>query len=529
MRTHEADLCIVGAGITGTMLAAKLAAERQLSIVVVEAGEKLFDLDKRFEHRQRYLDYRENSWPGDFIEDQGAEGIISRTMAVGGQALHWAATSLRYSREDFRIRSLYGVGWDWPVSYEELEPYYCEAERRIGVAGSQGPESEGWDPRSEPYPMEAFPLDYNQRHLRDWASKADIEFRVTPTARNTRPYDGRMQCMRCGTCNICPTGAKYSPDFTLKTLLDERAIELVPNTLVRRLELDGKGRHVQRAVAVDRTSGEELEIRARAFALAGGYTWTPHLMMLSANSRSPNGLANSSGLVGRYMCGHRPMWALIEVPHRIYPGLSLSSMITRRFMKPPPGNPYIRHDLALFTHTYGRQPRLRDDGGRLLLGDNLMADWRQRSERGCARVRGYYDVLPAKESRVVLDPATRNRWGDPLPGVEHVEHETSRSLRDQTHQQLMGIFERLVARGRGKILETFVGEYLDHPSGGCRMGDDPSESVCDGTGRTHDHENLWIIGAPTCVSSGCVNSTLTFVALSLRTATFLGKEFPRRS
>jgi quinoprotein glucose dehydrogenase len=93
----------------------------------------------------------------------------------------------------------------------------------------------------------------------------------------------------------------------------------------------------------------------------------------------------------------------------------------------------------------------------------------------------------------------------------------------------MGIFERLVERGRGKILETFVGEYLDHPSGGCRMGDDPSESVCDGTGRTHDHENLWIIGSPTCVSSGCLNSTLTFVALSLRTATFLDEEFPRRS
>ena len=363
MRSYEADLCIVGAGITGTMLAAKLAQERQLSIVVVEAGDKLFDLEKRFEHRQRYLDYGENWWPGDFIEDQAAEGIISRTMAAGGQALHWAATAPRYSREDFRIRSLYGVGGDWPVSYEELEPYYCEAERRIGVAGAQGPESEGWDPRSEPYPMEAFPLDYNQKGLRDWASKAGLDFRVTPTARNTRPYDGRMQCTRCGTCNICPTGAKYSPDFTLQSLLEEQAIELVPNTLVRRLDLDERGRRVERARAVDRVSGEPVEIRARTFALAGGYTWTPHLLLLSASSRSPDGVANASGLVGRYMCGHRPIWALIEVPVRIYPGLNISSMITRRFMKPPPGSPYIRHDLALFTHTYGRQPRLRDDTG----------------------------------------------------------------------------------------------------------------------------------------------------------------------
>ncbi len=529
MRSYEADLCIVGAGITGTMLAAKLAQQRQLSIVVVEAGDKLFDLEKRFEHRQRYLDYGENWWPGDFIEDQAAEGIISRTMAAGGQALHWAATAPRYSREDFRIRSLYGVGGDWPVSYEELEPYYCEAERRIGVAGAQGPESEGWDPRSEPYPMEAFPLDYNQKGLRDWASKAGLDFRVTPTARNTRPYDGRMQCTRCGTCNICPTGAKYSPDFTLQSLLEEQAIELVPNTLVRRLDLDERGRRVERARAVDRVSGEPVEIRARTFALAGGYTWTPHLLLLSASSRSPDGVANASGLVGRYMCGHRPIWALIEVPVQIYPGLNISSMITRRFMKPPPGSPYIRHDLALFTHTYGRQPRLRDDTGRLLLGDDLMADWRLRAEKGCARVRGYYDVLPAKESRVVLEPAKHNRWGDPLPRVEHVEHETSSALRDATRRHFTEIFEKLVEKGGGRILESFVGEYLDHPSGGCRMGEDPSESVCDATGRTHDHENLWIIGAPTCVSSGCLNSTLTFVALSLRTAGFLGEEFPARS
>ncbi len=127
MRTVQSDVCVIGGGISGAMLAAKLTEEREVSIAIVEAGQRLFDFENRYAYRDRNLRYGENGWPGDFIPDQSAEGIISRTMAVGGQALHWGGTVPRFTVEDFRVRSMYGVGYDWPISYEELEPYYAAA------------------------------------------------------------------------------------------------------------------------------------------------------------------------------------------------------------------------------------------------------------------------------------------------------------------------------------------------------------------------------------------------------------------
>ena len=138
-------------------------------------------------------------------------------MAVGGSALHWGGVSNRFSEEDLTLKSLYGLAADWPLTWTDLERYYCEAERRLGVSGEPGPLAE--DKRSEPYPMHPMPLSYNLAVLKAWAEKSGIPFQGTPQAKNTRPYGGRAQCLRCNTCEICPTGARYSPDFTFKQLL----------------------------------------------------------------------------------------------------------------------------------------------------------------------------------------------------------------------------------------------------------------------------------------------------------------------
>ncbi len=116
MTRHESDVCIIGGGITAAMLAQKLSELRPgVSITIVEAGKRLFDLENRMQYRQRQIDYNENPWPGDFIEDQAAKGIISRTMAVGGSALHWGGTCNRFSEEDLRLKSMYGLARDWPI------------------------------------------------------------------------------------------------------------------------------------------------------------------------------------------------------------------------------------------------------------------------------------------------------------------------------------------------------------------------------------------------------------------------------
>ena len=347
-------------------------------------------------------------------------GGISAAMVVGGSAMHWGGAIPRYSPEDFRIRSLYGVGFDWPISWDDIEPYYQEAEDRIGAAGEQGPPD--CDPRSQPYPMPPLPLSYNLARMREWTDRAGIPFWTQPWARNTEPYRGRNVCQRCDTCAVCPTGAKYTPDFAFDQLLAAGRIDLVDRTLVRRLELEAGSDRIAAAHAVDRDAPDNpVEFRAGTFVLAAGHAWSPHLLLLSANSRFPDGLANRTGNVGRYMTGHWYMSGYIDLPMRLYPGIfANNSLLSHRFASPGPLDRYLRHDLRLWESDVGRTPRLVDDKGRLLWGDEVMADWRARTESGAtARIRAYYDVIPDRESRVTLHRTTTNAMGDPMPRIEY--------------------------------------------------------------------------------------------------------------
>lgn len=451
-------------------------------------------------------------------------------MAVGGSALHWGGVTNRFSEEDVRLRSIYGLAADWPLGWTELERFYCEVERRIGVAGEPGPLAE--DRRSEPYPMAPMPLSWNLRQLRAWAEKSGIPFWATPQAKNTVPYDGRSECKRCNTCEICPTGARYSPEETFRRLLVKKTITLHDRTLVRRLvaaDDGGKSPRIAAAQARHRDRpGESIEYRARLFVLAAGYCWSPHLLLLSSSARFPTGLANSSGLLGRYMNGHAFMTAQIELDADIYPGMNdQHSLISRQFFRCPSDKPFVRHDLRIWESTVGREPRLKGPDGRLLLGDTLLTDWRERAKRGTARVRAYYDVHPSADSTLTLDASTTNTFGDPLPKIVHRLDEATETRLPATKRHLTGVFERLARQNNAKILSVSESTYLDHPAGGCRMGADPSSSVCDSFGRTHDHDNLFVVGAPTLPTGGCTNGTLTFAALTLRSASEIASSLGR--
>ena len=195
------------------------------------------------------------------------------------------------------MRSMVGVGTDWPISYDELDPYYQEAEVLLGVAGEQGPAT--MDPRGRPFPMAPIPLSYTLGLLKDWASSAGIAMWSQPSAKNSRPYDGRSECCRNDTCfPICPIGAKYSPDFTWNRLRGANRVTLYPRTLVRRLVPDDGSMRIASAEAVQRGrgAGTPVEFRARRFVIAGGYVWSAHLLLLSRSSRLPQGVANRSGM-----------------------------------------------------------------------------------------------------------------------------------------------------------------------------------------------------------------------------------------
>src|SRR5262249_56513669 len=136
----DSDVLIIGGGITAAMIAEKVSEQKPgTSIVVVEAGSRIFDVENRMKYRQRNLDYGENAWPGDFLDDQAGAGVISRTMAVGGSALHWGGVTNRFSEEDLTLKSRYGLAADWPMTWADLEPHYCEAERRLRRSAEPGP------------------------------------------------------------------------------------------------------------------------------------------------------------------------------------------------------------------------------------------------------------------------------------------------------------------------------------------------------------------------------------------------------
>ncbi|HVB55261.1 MAG TPA: GMC family oxidoreductase [Candidatus Acidoferrales bacterium] len=532
MQVHECDICIIGAGISSAMLAQKLSELRTgASIIVVEAGRKIFDFENRFTYRQHMLDYAENPWPGDWIPDQSAEGIISRTMAVGGQALHWGAACNRFTEEDLRLRSMYGLYVDWPIEWTELEKFYCEAERRLGVSGEASPFP--GDRMSLPYPMPPMPLTWDLAQLKAWGEKTGWPFQGIPQAKNTvAGYDGRSICMRCGTCDIFPTGAKYSPDFTFKRLLSEKKIELHDETLIRRLVLKPGKTSIAAARGVHRERPrEEVEYRAGTFVVASGYTWSSHLLLLSAESRFPNGLANRTGQVGKYMNGHAFIMAVVDLNTKIYSDMNPQfGLISRQFFRRPPTEKlYVRHDLRIWSNTPRVPLRLRNGEGKPLFGGELANDWRARIAPGTARLRAYYDVHPAEDSELTLDPTKRNEWGDPLPKIVHrFDAETEARLPD-TKDHIGKVFQKMASSDGGKITATFDGHYLDHPAGGCRMGADAEKNVCDSYGRTHDHENLFVVGAPTLPTAGCTNGTLTFAAVTLRSAEEIAKGVLRKT
>ncbi|NUQ94367.1 MAG: GMC family oxidoreductase [Gemmatimonadaceae bacterium] len=352
-----------------------------------------------------------------------------------------------------------------------------------------------------------------------------------PSAKNSRPYGGRAECCRNDTCTpICPIGAKYSPDFTWNRLRGSGRITLYPRTLVRRLVLDDRSMRIARAEAVQRGPkgrSTPVELRAKTFVVAAGYVWSSHLLLLSASSRAPNGVANRSGAVGKYLVGHRNQQAFISLPLRLFPGMNgQHSLVTKQFMRTPPGDRYLRHDLRVWESSFARGPRLKADDGSLMLGDDIMRDWRERTKTGVARVRAYYDVIPDRSSELTLDAARRNAWGDPLPKLAFRDAPESAALRNYTVGAIRALFAAMAKAGGGTVLQTEEDDgpgWQDHTAGGCRMGTDPATSVVDEWGRSHDHENLFVVGAPTCVSGGCANATLTFCALALRSASEIAR------
>src|SRR6185295_16530623 len=228
-------------------------------------------------------------------------------------------------------------------------------------------------------------------------------------------------------------------------LIAPKKIALHDRTLVRRLVLDRTRPVIAAAQAVHQDRpGEMVEYRARTFVVASGYCWSSHLLLLSAGPRVPNGVANSSGLVGRYMTGHRFMQATANIDDQTFPGQNMThSLISREYFRCPANQPFVRHDTRVWESSAGRDPRLRAPDGRLLMGEELLADWRSRTKGSSVRLRAYVDVHPSSDSRLTLDASNKNRYGDPMPKIEHRFDEATLARKAATEAHVHGVFARL--------------------------------------------------------------------------------------
>jgi len=504
-------------------MAQKLTRLRgQARIALIDAGREIADSPSGPTRRRRYLDYNETAWPQDYVGDQLVMDGESQTMAVGGWALHWEGGCPRFSEEDLRLKSLYGFGEDWPLSWDEMERHYGEAEWAIGVSGDPSPYAE--DTQTLPYPMPGMPLSYTLNKVKAWVEASDLRVSVMPSARNTRPYGGRPPCTRCDTCTpICPTGARYSPEHTVGQLVASKQIVLYSNTLIRRLVVDTASPRVTTASGVRTDSGARVEFRAKQFVLALGKYWTPHVLLISKTARFPNGLANSTGLVGRYMSGNSTMSARLQIDEPIVHGMHDSNaLVSRKHFRCATDGPYIRHDTRFSTRL--DLPKLRDEGGRIAIGDALFARWKAH-ESNTVGITLRYAQHAARESGLTVDSARTNRWGDPLPEFRQVIDPATAGHWSALSAHFEALCQRLVKAGGGKIQWMNVGSANDSVwrSGGCRMGSHASTGVCDSYGRTFDHENLFVVGAPTLPNPGIGGETLAFVALSLRSADEIAK------
>jgi choline dehydrogenase-like flavoprotein len=535
------DAVVIGAGAGGGV-AAMVLAEAGLRVLVVERGQWLrFDqigTDHLRNHRQAAYDNNTGpppvGFPRTFLDDNGTEHTTApideryhnNAMTVGGGTRVYGGEAWRFLPDDFRMASRYGVPdhsslADWPISYEDLEPFYERAEWEVGVAGLAG--GDGLDEyRHRPYPMAPLPHNSEARRLQEAADKLGWRTCAVPLLINSVPREGRPACERCGQCVGfgCPVNAKNGTHNTvLLRALATGGTDLVTGALADRLETDGRGRVTGVSIVTgDEPSTERRSIRARHFVVAAGAIESARLFLNSANDAVPNGLGNHSDQVGRHLQGHTsaPTFALFAEPVQdgVGPGPSIA---TRQFSHGTPGivgggllaNDFIRFPLAHWHVALAPDAKRWGTAGKRAMRDGY---------RRTGSLFGPVQEIPVPDARVRLSPTVRDRFGAPvamLSGHAHVETVRAASfLRDRAA-------EWLAAAGAVRVWSLEVGTGLSagqHQSGTLRMGKDPASSVCDPTGRVHGHDNVWVADASLHVTNGGANPVLTVLALAFRTA-----------
>lgn len=521
------DVLLIGAGPTGAV-AAKRFAEAGMRVVVLEQGQWPDYSRARADHVDFELtaghywsgNPNRRRAPADYpIDDSESDIAAVLYNGVGGGTVIYAAHWQRNMPSDFRTRTLDGVGDDWPLTYEELAPYYEQVEADFGVSGLAG--DPAFPPGKGP-PLPPAPLGEMGRRVARVHNRLGWHWWPAPNAIATRPYGPLRPCMQRATCMWgCVEKAKGSVDLTHWPQLIQRGVELLTGARVRRLELNGSGL-ISGAVYTDR-EGRECFQPAAVTVLAANGIGTPRLLLLSRSAGHPNGLANSSGLVGRRLMLHPfgTVVGLFEDDLHSTHGLWGQHIHCLEFYETDSSRGFLR----------GAKWGLQPTGGPLSMtrsypwGENNSI-WgpqfhQQLRERlGHSAMWGIIaEDLPEAANQVVLDPRLKDSDGNPAPKVIYRMSENSRRL---LRFHLERAKESLEAAGAYQVvIAPLIRETGWHILGTCKMGDDPSSSVVDAWGRCHDVSNLFIFDGSIWPTSSGMNPTATIAAMALRCAEHL--------
>jgi glucose dehydrogenase len=532
-----ADVLIIGSGISGALMAARLAATG-VKVAILEAGARV----DRGAAVQRYwnalIKVPECPYPPtpeamhpisndpDFWYKQAGPDKFKSTYVkvVGGTTWHWLGTCLRFLPNDFTLKAAYGQGVDWPIAYADLEKFYGEAEKEIGVSGDSS-EPLG-APRQRAYPMPAIPQTYLDKVYAKALEGSIYQVRPTPQARNSVDTE-RPACCGNGSCiPICPIQAKYDATVHLAAA-ESNGAAIHEKTTATFLEV-GADRRIG-AVRFKRWDGSEGRAVGKVVVIAAHAIETPRLLLNSRSEATPNGVANASDQLGRNLMDHPAQlsWALAVDPVWPFRGpLSTSGIENLR-------DGTFRSERAAFRVEIGNDGWSWPTGAPIstarelalkgLRGPALNHELARQTSRQL-RLTSLTEQLPDPNNRVTLDPDAKDIYGVPVPRIAYsLDAYVKRGLAasQAVHDD---IFARL---GTTAVHHGGAAYGAGHIIGTARMGRDPKTSVVDGELRSHDHPNLFVLGSSVFPTGATANPTLTIAALSLRAVDAVARTLQR--
>ncbi|HEY2385938.1 MAG TPA: GMC family oxidoreductase [Candidatus Binatia bacterium] len=547
-KRDECDVCVIGTGAGGGVMIQELTAAG-LRVVALQRGPFLGPND--FDDDELRTVIRDEVFSPDQLEtyryDEKSPTETGRfnltANCVGGTMTHWAAWSWRFRPDDFKVRStegpLAGASLaDWPITYEELEPFYERAEWDFGVAGDATANPFG-SPRTKGYPNPAHPGRTSSARFAQAARKLGYHPFPTPMAINSRPYGGRPECVYGGACQQygCMIHAKATTlSVCVPKALATSRLDLRPNTVAREVTLgpDGRARSVRYLDAKRR----EHEVFARHVVVAGNAFGTPHLLLMSKSGSFPHGLANGSGLVGRNLTFHHAATVnfTIDVPALSF--AALESHVALDDLHPSDAkrgfirggvvadfNMLVKQPLAYAFLGFPGYPAKRAWGADL-------KDYLRKFPHAVGTVAILED-MPMESNRVDLDPTVKDRFGLPVPRITHRQHANDLAMNRWYTQRMLeladaaGAVEKWVPSVFALADERSAMKGSAHFHGTCRMGDDPQASVVDKWCRSHEVANLWVVDGSVFPTAAGYNPTLTILANAYRVADHFVREAKR--